>query len=171
MSKRPDMADRIANPLDMHRQHWPESYDAQVLPLGLALTQAYTEQHSRATRIMAANGLSPAEFDVLASLRRTPPPHALTPSDIQRAVLITSGGLTKVLRQLEARGLVTRSMQDADRRVKPVALTAQAMPVLEKAMSELHAVIGDWMRRSLTDAETRRLASLLTKLVNGTSSA
>ncbi|HRK77367.1 MAG TPA: MarR family transcriptional regulator [Thiobacillus sp.] len=170
MSKRPDMAERITNPLEMHRQHWPESYDAQMLPLGLALAQAYTAQHSRAARVMAANGLSSAEFDVLASLRRTPPPHALTPSDIQRTVLITSGGLTKVLRQLEARGLVTRSMQDADRRVKPVALAAQAMPVLEKTMSELHTVIGDWMRRSLTDAEIRRLASLLTKLVNGDSS-
>jgi len=170
MSKRHDMAERTANPLEMHRQHWPESYDAQMLPLGLALTQAYTAQHSRAARVMAANGLSPAEFDVLASLRRTPPPHALTPSDIQRTVLITSGGLTKVLRQLEARGLVTRSMQDADRRVKPVALTDQAMPVLEKAMSELHMVIGDWLRRSLTDAEIRQLVSLLTKLVNGASS-
>ena len=61
-------------------------------------------------------------------------------------------------------------MQHADRRVKPVALAAQAMPVLEKAMSELHAVIGDWMRRSLTDAEIRRLTSLLTKLVNTTAS-
>ena len=75
-----------------------------------------------------------------------------------------------MLRQLEARGLVPRSMQDADRRVKPVALTDQAMPVLEKAMSELHMVIGDWLRRSLTDAEIRQLVSLLTKLVNGASS-
>jgi len=61
-------------------------------------------------------------------------------------------------------------MPTAASRVKPVALTAQAMPVLEKVMSELHAVICDWMRRSLTDAEARRLASLLTKLVNGASS-
>lgn len=170
-SNRSDVPDETTNPLDMHRRNWADSYDAQMLPLGLSLVQARAAHHSRAAAVMAANGLSPAEFDVLASLRRTPPPHALTPSDIQRSVLITSGGLTKVLQQLEIRGFVSRSTYDADRRVKPVALTDQAMPVLDKVMAELHTVVGGWIRQTLTDAEIKQLTILLTKLVNTPSSS
>lgn len=166
MSTRSDMADTPFNPLDMHRENWPESYDAQMFPLVFALLQAHAAHHSRAVTVIAANGLSLVEFDVLASLRRSPPPHALTPSDLQRAMLITSGGLTKVLQQLEVRGLVSRSTDSADRRIKPVALTDQAMPVLEKVMAESHTVVGGWIRQSLTGAEIRQLTSLLMKLRN-----
>jgi DNA-binding MarR family transcriptional regulator len=171
MNKRSDMADTPFNPLNMHRENWPESYDAQMFPLVIALLQAHAAHHSRATTALAASGLSLVEFDVLASLRRSPPPHALTPSELQRAMLITSGGLTKVLQQLEMRGLVSRSTDDADRRIKPVALTDQAMPVLEKVMSESHTVVGGWIRRSLTGAEIKQLTLLLTKLVNTPSSS
>ncbi len=171
MSKRPDMADTPFKPLNMHPQNWPESYDAQILPLGISLLQAHAAHHSRAVTVLAASGLSMVEFDVLASLRRSPPPYALTPSDLQRAMLITSGGLTKVLQQLEMRGFVSRSTDDADRRVKPVALTDQAMPVLEKVMSESHTVVGGWIRQSLSGAEIKQLTLLLTKLVNTPSSS
>ncbi len=37
--------------------------------------------------------------------------------------MITSGGLTKVMRQLKARNLVTRTLQQGDQRIKPVRLT------------------------------------------------
>jgi DNA-binding MarR family transcriptional regulator len=86
-------------------------------------------------------------------------------------MLITSGGLTKVLQQLEMRGFVSRSTDDADRRVKPVALTDQAMPVLEKVMSESHTIVGGWIRQALTGAEIKQLTLLLTKLVNTPSSS
>jgi DNA-binding MarR family transcriptional regulator len=171
MSKRSDMADTSFNPLNMHREKWPESYDAQMFPLVIALLQAHAAHHSHATMALAASGLSLVEFDVLASLRRSPPPHALTPSELQRAMLITSGGLTKVLQQLEMRGFVSRSTDDADRRVKPVALTDQAMPVLEIVMSESHTIVGGWIRQALTGAEIKQLTLLLTKLVNTPSSS
>jgi DNA-binding MarR family transcriptional regulator len=60
------------------------------------------------TAACAGHGLSPSELDVLVTLRRSAAPWVLTPSEIQRALLITSGGLTKILQQLEGRGLVTR---------------------------------------------------------------
>lgn len=51
------------------------------------------------------------------------PPHELTPSQLQDSVMITSGGLTKVMQQLEARNLVTRTLQQGGQRISPVRLT------------------------------------------------
>jgi hypothetical protein len=38
-------------------------------------------------------------------------------------------------------------------------------------MSELHTVVGGWIRQTLTDAEIKQLTVLLTKLVNTPSSS
>ena len=156
--------DETTDPIKLHQRNWPETYDALLLPFSLTLLRAYWAQQGRANRIFVDAGFSQVEFDVLASLRRSPPPHALTPSDIQRSMLITSGGLTKVLRQLERRGFVSRLLDAEDRRIKPVVLTEQAMPVLDKIMSELITHVGGWIRRSLTDAEITRLTALLGKI-------
>ena len=158
------MTDKINSFLDAHRKYWPETYNAQLLPLRILLFHAQLAQHSRATEIISANGLSLAEFDVLASLRRSPPPYALTPSDIQHSMLITSGGLTKVLIELEKRGLVSRTTKDNDRRIKPVALTDQALPVLNKVMKELDEVLNGWINQSLTSSEIDQLSLLLAKI-------
>lgn len=158
--------DETIDPIKMHRLNWPETYDALLLPFSLTLIRAYWAQQGRANRIFEEAGFSQVEFDVLATLRRSPAPHALTPSDIQRAMLITSGGLTKVLRQLETRGFVARLLDADDRRIKPVILTEQAMPLLDKIMSQLITQVGGWIRRSLTDAEMTQLTALLGKIAN-----
>jgi len=159
------MNNKVSHVLNAYQQHWPEVYEPQVLPLRLTLLQANVLHESRTNEVLDAFGLSLVEFSVLASLRRSPPPYALTPSEIQRSMLITSGGLTKVLVQLEAKGLVTRSTQDTDRRVKPVALTAKALEVLEGVMAELDAKVNGWLSELLTGEEVGQLTKLLSKLL------
>ena len=127
---------------------------------GLALVAAQPS----AEAVMARHGLAPAEFDVLATLRRAPPPAELTPSEIRQAMFITSGGLTKVLRQLEARGLVGRSIAQADRRSKPVRLMPAARPLVEVAMAELLAELNLRVHAGLGAAEIGKLTRLLAKL-------
>src|SRR5690348_11250477 len=48
-------------------------------------------------------GLTPAEFDVLAALRRTGEPYARRPNDLTRALLLSSGGISNVVNRLAAR--------------------------------------------------------------------
>lgn len=158
------MNDKINSFLKAHQTYWPEGYDAQLLPLRITLYHTHLGQHSRACEIFTANGLSVVEFDVLATLRRSPQPHALTPSDIQHSMLITSGGLTKILIELENRGLISRTTDENDRRIKPVALTEKGLPILHKAMHELNAVLKDWVNSSLSSEEVNQLAALLAKL-------
>ncbi|NTV96220.1 MAG: MarR family transcriptional regulator [Thiobacillus sp.] len=158
------MADGNLDPLELHRNWWPETYDDLVLPLVLALYRARERQRHAAEAVMARHGLAPAEFDVLATLRRAPPPGELTPSDIQQAMFITSGGLTKVLRQLELRGLVVRSVAPADRRSKPVRLKPKAVHLIERAMAELMAELNVLVHAGLAEAEIGELTRLLGKL-------
>ncbi|MDO9386112.1 MAG: MarR family transcriptional regulator, partial [Thiobacillus sp.] len=133
-------------PKKMPHHEWSESHAPEMMPLMLHLHRAQGQAFARARAIWTSHGLTPAEFDVLATLRNAPPPHELTPSQLQYSVMITSGGLTKVMQQLEARDLVTRSQQQQDLRIKPIKLTHSGKRLVERAMAELAATSGTWVR-------------------------
>jgi DNA-binding MarR family transcriptional regulator len=153
-------------------QHaWSESHDLEVVPLLLSLHRTQALAFSRAHAIWARHDLTPAEFDVLATLRNAPPPHELTPSQLRAAVLITSGGLTKVMRQLEDNNLVTRPRQQADLRIKPMRLAPPGKRLVEKAMAELAATSGTWVRSILNAEEIGLLAELLGKIAENSHSS
>jgi DNA-binding MarR family transcriptional regulator len=137
------------------------------MPLMLNLHRAQALAFSRARSLWARHGLTPAEFDVLATLRNAPVPHELTPSQLQAAVMITSGGLTKVMRQLEARSLVSRSQHPSDQRIKPIRLAASGKRLVEKATAELATESGTWVQGILDAKEIGVLTKLLGKLVAG----
>jgi len=159
------MPDDLTDPLAMHSKYWPTTYDGALMPLMIALHRVYAAKTARSSAIFSRHGLCPAEFDVLSSLRRSAPPHELTPSDVQRSVIITSGGLTKILHQLEMRGLVTRSTDTSDRRIKPIRLSPSALPIIEQTMQELIAHSSDWIRSALSETEIMQITALLGKLV------
>lgn len=157
--------DDLTDPVAMHCKYWACNYDGALMPIMIALHRVYAAKTASANAIFARHGLGPAEFDVLAALRRTPPPHELTPSDVQRSVIITSGGLTKILRQLEQRGLVSRSTDSSDRRSKPIRLNPVALTLIQHAMDELVAHHSQWFRSALNAAEMTQLSGLLNKLL------
>lgn len=149
-----------------HRIYWPETFDERYLPLVFALIRA-RETHARYTEaVLARYGLSPGELDVLASLRRSPAPWVLTPSELRRSMFITSGGLAKILHQLEARGMVARLTDNADRRVKPVQLTAAAKPIIEAAVADIVASGSARLRAILSDTEIAQATAILAKLAD-----
>lgn len=156
------MTDARADPIERHKEYWPETYDALLMPLIGALHRAHENHRKQADAVLGKYSLTPAEFDVLATLRRSAPPYALTPTEIQQGLFITSGGLTKVLQQLEAKGLVVRSTSVADRRSKPVQLSS-ALPI-ETVMNELTAAIKGRLNDALSEAEIAQLTSLLNRL-------
>jgi DNA-binding MarR family transcriptional regulator len=117
--------------------------------------------------VWARHGLTPAEFDVLATLRRSPPPCELTPSKLRASLVITSGGLTKVMRQLEARKLVARSQQRLDQRVKPVKLSPSGKRLVEKAMAELVSVSRTAIGSAMKKRDIATLTQLLDMLAGG----
>lgn len=87
-------------------------------------------------RTFSAHGLDPASFDVLATLRRSEPPHRLTPAELMRSAMVTSGAITQRLDRLEERGLVTRTPSESDGRGVQVALTDAGRTLIDTALPD-----------------------------------
>ena len=87
----------------------------------------------------AASKLESWEFDVLAALRRAGPDHRLSPGQLLRETMVTSGTMTNRVDRLAARGLVTRDPNPEDRRAVLVGLTAAGREAVDSALADLMA--------------------------------
>lgn len=148
----------------MQRHEWDCSLDPQTVPLFLALQWAQQRSLAGMRPLLARHQLSLAAFDVLATLRNAPAPHELTPGQIREQLLITSGGLTGVMGQLEQRALVERRQDVQDRRVRPIRLSAAGRQLIEDMMVEAVAGTGQWLRSRLNSADLETLTRLLQRL-------
>lgn len=83
---------------------------------------------------LADRGLTYAEFDVLAALRRVGEPYRLKPSELTRALFLTSGGTSNVLQRLTKAGYVERADNAADARSRWVQLTPEGLRVTMEAL-------------------------------------
>ena len=130
-AKQQDSEDAAHEPLKysaenlIQRKHaiWPEaSTKAGDLVVRLFRLRDLIHDSSR-REVKEQFGLTPAEFEVVVTLRTVPPPYALTPTELRQSMLITPGGLTKVMRNLEQSGYVCRKPSGHDRRSWLIELT------------------------------------------------
>jgi DNA-binding MarR family transcriptional regulator len=115
-------------------------------------------------RTFAAHGLDSASFDVLATLRRSDPPHRLTPAELMRASMVTSGAITQRLDRLEERGLVTRTPSESDGRGVHVTLTDEGFALIERALPD-HLATEQRVLAGLSGERREALASTLRDLL------
>jgi DNA-binding MarR family transcriptional regulator len=106
----------------------------QVLSRVSRLARHLDRQRSAA---FAAYGLETWEFDVLAALRRAGAPYQLSPGQLLRATMVTSGTMTNRVDRLAARGLVARTSHPDDRRGVLVRLTNEGRAAVDAALSDL----------------------------------
>ncbi len=109
-------------------------------------------------------GLSNADFDVMATLRRSGPPYELTPTDLFSALMLTSGTMTNRLDRLEKAGFVLRRPNPKDRRGILVGLTQEGEKLIDSVL-ETHSTTEQQLLSHLTDAEKTHLNGLLRKLL------
>jgi DNA-binding MarR family transcriptional regulator len=113
--------------------------------------------------IFVAHGVNAGEFDVLAALRRTGRPYRLSPTELSTALIITSGGMTKRLNALEARGLIRREPDPSDGRSTAVALTREGKRLVEAVLPE-HVANERRLLGELSNKQRAELAGLLETL-------
>ncbi|MCB1875797.1 MAG: MarR family transcriptional regulator [Chromatiales bacterium] len=152
--------------IESMKKNWPETYDS-THEFVVYLSRIRDLSFAKARETLARLGLSISEFDVLATLRCTTKPHILAPTELQRSLLITSGGLTKLLYQLEASGLVSRSVQEKDKRSKLVHLTSKGKRTIEQAMEAVQKETNKWLGGSLSVGELDQVKTLLGKVAQG----
>jgi DNA-binding MarR family transcriptional regulator len=114
--------------------------------------------------VFARHELETWSFDVLSALRRTEPPHQLSPGQLLALTLVTSGTMTNRLDHLEARKLVRRRPDPADARSIRVELTAAGRRRVDAALKDL-VEREDAILAILNSAERAALAGLLRQVV------
>ena len=109
-------------------------------------------------------GIGEGDYGVLVVLRRSGHPFELTPSELARQRMMTSGGMTAALDRLERRGLLARAPNPADRRGTLIRLTDAGLEVIEDAMAR-HTEVEHTLVASLSPAQRATLVDLLRRLL------
>ena len=68
-------------------------------------------------------------------LRGAGPPFRMSPRELHRLLLLSPAAVTNRLYRLEAKGLIERTSDPADRRSLPVILTVQGLSTVDRAMA------------------------------------
>ena len=110
-------------------------------------------------------GLNDGDYGVLAPLRRAGTPHELTPTELAKHRMMTSGGMTAVLDRLERKGLVRRVPNPSDRRGSLVRLTDAGRDVIDQAMTQ-HVSPNSVSSLPWTTTKQAQLRVLLRKLLH-----
>ncbi|WHO73270.1 MarR family winged helix-turn-helix transcriptional regulator [Rhizobium sp. BT03] len=163
MSKdsRMDHVDKI---LAQWRQERP---DLDVEPMGILgrLKRLGTHLGREVEAVLLKHGLSTSAFDVLATLRRSGPPHRLSPGELLDMTMVSSGTMTNRIDQLEKAGLVERIVNPDDRRSVLIALTEKGLTTVETAV-DAHVANQHRLTGNLSAADKAELDRLLRKFLS-----
>jgi DNA-binding MarR family transcriptional regulator len=125
--------DRVTELLDQWQAELPEALvDCSELTKRIMLMAAELDEATR--RELPEFGLTSAEFGVLSALRRSGPPYRMKPTELTRALLLSSGGTSNVLNHLAAKRLIEREPDPGDGRSTLIHLTKTGVELAERAV-------------------------------------
>lgn len=158
--------DRAAEIVAQWRTQRPDLEPSPLLVFGRI--QDLAARLDRALRPpFAAANLGNGDFDVLAALRRQGAPFELSPGQLSERMLVTTGAVTKRVDRLAARGLVERSVSQADGRGRVVRLTPAGRELCDRLIGE-HLANEAAILKRLTADDQESLERLLALLVDAT---
>jgi DNA-binding MarR family transcriptional regulator len=115
-------------------------------------------------RSLAKHRLKYPSFAVLATLRVEGAPYRMSPKALLDSLILTSGGLSNLLRRLEKAGHIRRMADEQDGRGVIVELTEQGRRLVEPAMRD-HAKTERRLVAVLSKAEQRAAANALGRMM------
>lgn len=140
---------------------------ATALKLWVVLSRAQAAVSAHATADVARHGITLAEFGILEALYHR---GAMLLGEVQRRILVSSGGITFLVDRLVAKGLVERQQCPTDRRARYATLTSAG----ESLMAEIFPVHAAAIARAvgaLDPAEQAVIVQLLKRLGHGAATA
>lgn len=157
------MQDRIDQILAQWKRERPD-LDTKAMGLIGRIQRTAAALRPRLDETHARSGLQAESFDVLASLRRSGPPYQLSPTELFREMMLTSGAMTNRIDRLEEAGLVSRRPDPNDRRGRLVRLTQKGKAQIDTATPK-HVANEERLLSSLSAREQLQLGELLRKLL------
>ena len=125
---------KVENTEIRFHENWPD-IDVNLAMAVLNLGRASSQFNLLVESVCEQFDLSVFELEVLVLLRSFPYPHRLTPSLLSSSLMVSSGGLTKVLIKLESKNYIIRDANPTDKRSKIVRLTELGVEFIEKKLS------------------------------------
>lgn len=122
----------------------------RALQFWVKLSRAHNAISARATADISRYGLTLAEFGILEALYHRGP---MLLGEVQRRILVSSGGITFLVDRLTAKGLVERRQCDTDKRARYATLTAMG----ERLVAEIFPQHADAIVEAVAGLDEREL--------------
>ena len=157
--------DRVGAGMERWRREFPDIDCSGKAVVGrlLHLHEVFLDAINRT---LSAHGLKYPAFAVLATLRVEGAPYRMSPKALLDSLILTSGGLSNLLRRLEKAGHIRRMADETDGRGVIVELTEQGRLLVEPAMRD-HAETERRLVAKLLPAEQKDTADALGKMMLG----
>ena len=157
---------QFENFLNLMQKNWASAHQGLFM-LFPRIERIATNIDSHIKNIMESRGLLASDFHLITAIRRSKstPPFELMPSELCNYMLFSWGGLTKVMKRLEEKGVITRVDCEHDKRVRLIRLTETGLNLVEQSvieMQEMHKTL----LHGFTNEEIALLDKLLAKLNN-----
>lgn len=133
---------------------------ALALKLWVVLARTHNAVSQCAAEDVARHGLTLAEFAVMEALYHKGP---LLLGEVQKKILVSSGGVTYLVDRLAERGLVRRKLCPEDRRARYAELTEEGSALMDRIFPQ-HAEMIEDVLSVLSRDEKRQVVGLLKQL-------
>jgi len=141
--------------IDPHREAW------------ISLTQTHAAVTGRLQEALTSAELPPLPwFEVLATLQRAPE-QRLKMGELAEALVITRGGLTKLVDRLIKAGLLERAFCETDRRVSYATLLPAGVELLEEMRPIVRAELASAFSAKLSVEQADELREMLDSVRGG----
>jgi len=142
----------VANEVDPHREAW------------IAIAHTHAAVTGRLQEALTAAELPPLPwFEVLATLNGAPE-QRLKMGDLAEALVITRGGLTKLVDRLIKAGLLKRTFCETDRRVSYATLLPAGVELLEEMRPVVRGELALAFSANLTVEQAEELRVTLDRI-------
>jgi DNA-binding MarR family transcriptional regulator len=145
-------AKRTATDVDPHREAW------------ISIVQTHAAVTGRLQEALTGAELPPLPwFEVLATLDRAPE-QRLKMGDLAEALVITRGGLTKLVDRLIKAGLLERTFCETDRRVSYATLLPAGVELLAEMRPVVRGELAAAFTANLSVAEADQLRETMDRI-------
>lgn len=157
--------DRVGAGMQRWRREFPD-IDCSGKAIVGRLLHLHDVLLNEINRALAPHGLKYPAYAILATLRVNGAPYQMSPKSLLNTLILTSGGLSNLLRRLEADGLIHRTANDSDGRGVVVELTKAGKRRVEPAMRD-HAAAERRLIASLSRQQQNVMSEALKRMMPG----
>ena len=130
------------------------------MPVMRELVRAYQAFSDHSAKNVRKLGLTPSQFDVIATLGNT---DGMSMTELAKKTLVTKGTLTGIIDRLEQKGLVTRIVPPENRRSFTIILTPEGEQTFETVFPIQIAYLKERFDR-LSAEELKQIQASLSQL-------